>query len=141
VGDSFEETALESVLAGLGVGSLVVAGAQTDECIRSTLHGAIARGYDAMLVSDAHTTEDLSQWGRRAGVGCRAHQPVLGQPSGAGADGGDRDCRGGGLRRYAVMRRADRPRGGRRAAARAGGRGGSAVRRLEWGRVRLVSRR
>ena len=62
-GDSFEETSLESVLAGLGVGRLVVAGAQTDACIRSTLHGALARGYDALLVSDAHTTEDMSQWG------------------------------------------------------------------------------
>jgi nicotinamidase-related amidase len=61
--DSFEETSLESVLADLGVGRLVVAGAQTDECIRSTLHGAIVRGYDAALVSDAHTTEDLSEWG------------------------------------------------------------------------------
>lgn len=61
--DSFEETDLESVLAGLGAGRLVVAGAQTDECIRSTLHGAIVRGYDATLVSDAHTTEDLSEWG------------------------------------------------------------------------------
>jgi nicotinamidase-related amidase len=61
--DSFEETALESVLSGLGVGRLVVVGAQTDECIRSTLHGAIVRGYDAMLVSDAHTTEDQSEWG------------------------------------------------------------------------------
>src|SRR5258705_1640896 len=61
--DSFEETALESVLSGLGVGRLVVAGAQTDECIRSTLHGAIVRGYDATLVSDAHTTEDQSEWG------------------------------------------------------------------------------
>ena len=61
--DSFEDTTLETVLAGLGVGRLVVAGAQTDECIRSTLHGAIVRGYDATLVSDAHTTEDLSQWG------------------------------------------------------------------------------
>jgi len=61
--DSFEETTLETALAGLGVGRLVVAGAQTDECIRSTLHGAIARGYDATLVSDAHTTEDLSEWG------------------------------------------------------------------------------
>ena len=38
-------------------------GAQTDACIRSTLHGAFARGYDATLVSDAHTTEDLSAWG------------------------------------------------------------------------------
>src|SRR5438067_1913455 len=62
-GDSFEDTNLESVLAELGVGSLVVAGAQTDMCIRSTLHGALARGYDAILVKDAHTTEDLTAWG------------------------------------------------------------------------------
>jgi nicotinamidase-related amidase len=62
-GDSFEATNLESVLAELGVGRLVVAGAQTDACIRSTLHGAFTRGYDAILVSDAHTTEDLSEWG------------------------------------------------------------------------------
>ena len=61
--DSFEDTTLESVLAGLGVGRLVVAGAQTDECIRGTLHGAIVRGYDATLVGDAHTTEDLSEYG------------------------------------------------------------------------------
>ena len=61
--DSFEETALETLLAELEVGSLVVVGAQTDECVRSTLHGAVARGYDATLVSDAHTTEDLSPWG------------------------------------------------------------------------------
>jgi nicotinamidase-related amidase len=62
-GDAFEDTGLETVLAGLGVGRLVVAGAQTDECIRSTLHGALVRGYDATLVSDAHTTEDLTEWG------------------------------------------------------------------------------
>jgi nicotinamidase-related amidase len=62
-GDSFEDTTLESVLSGLGVGRLVVAGAQTDACIRSTLHGALVRGYDASLVSDAHTTEDQSAWG------------------------------------------------------------------------------
>jgi nicotinamidase-related amidase len=61
--DSFEETTLETVLSGLGVGRLVVVGAQTDECIRSTLHGALVRGYDATLVSDAHTTEDQSAWG------------------------------------------------------------------------------
>jgi nicotinamidase-related amidase len=61
--DSFEDTTLETVLSSLGVGRLVVAGAQTDECIRSTLHGAIVRGYDATLVSDAHTTEDQSEWG------------------------------------------------------------------------------
>jgi nicotinamidase-related amidase len=62
-GDSFEDTELEKLLAERGVGSLVVAGAQTDACVRSTLHGALARGYDTLLVSDAHTTEDLTAYG------------------------------------------------------------------------------
>lgn len=62
-GDSFEETGLENVLAGLRVGRLVVVGAQTDACIRSTLHGAFVRGYDATLVGDAHTTDDLTEYG------------------------------------------------------------------------------
>jgi nicotinamidase-related amidase len=62
-GDSFEDTNLESLLAERGVGRVVVAGAQTDACIRSTLHGAMARGYDATLVGDAHTTEDLTEYG------------------------------------------------------------------------------
>ncbi|MCI4658986.1 isochorismatase family protein [Cryobacterium zhongshanensis] len=64
--DAFEDTDLESVLAERGIGRLVIAGAQTDECIRSTLHGAIVRGYDALLVSDAHTTEDLQEYGAPA---------------------------------------------------------------------------
>lgn len=62
-GDSFEDTTLEQVLAGLRVGRLVVTGAQTDACVRSTLHGAFVRGYDATLVGDAHTTEDLTAYG------------------------------------------------------------------------------
>jgi nicotinamidase-related amidase len=62
-GDSFEATDLEEVLARAGVGHIVVAGAQTDACIRSTIHGAFVRGYDVTLVGDAHTTEDLSGWG------------------------------------------------------------------------------
>ncbi|MEO8897396.1 MAG: isochorismatase family protein [Candidatus Dormibacter sp.] len=62
-GDSFEDTTLETVLADLGVGRLVVVGAQTDACIRSTIHGALVRGYDTTLVSDAHTTEDQTSWG------------------------------------------------------------------------------
>ncbi|MFD3458028.1 cysteine hydrolase family protein [Streptomyces sp. NPDC058691] len=62
-GDSFEETELESLLAERGVGRLVVTGAQTDACIRSTLHGGLVRGYDVTLVGDAHTTEDLTAYG------------------------------------------------------------------------------
>jgi nicotinamidase-related amidase len=64
--DSFEETSLEDVLASRGIGRVFVSGAQTDECVRSTLHGAIVRGYDATLVGDAHTTEDLSEYGAPA---------------------------------------------------------------------------
>jgi nicotinamidase-related amidase len=62
-GDSFEGTELEAVLSRLAVGRLVVAGAQSDACIRSTLHGAFVRGYDVILVGDAHTTEDWTDWG------------------------------------------------------------------------------
>lgn len=62
-GDAFEATELGEVLARSDVGHLVVVGAQTDACVRSTLHGGFTRGYDATLVSDAHTTEDLTEWG------------------------------------------------------------------------------
>ena len=72
-GDSFEATDLEDVLAARGVGRLVVTGAQTDACIRSTLHGAFTRGYDVTLVSDAHTTEDLSAWGAPSPASVIAH--------------------------------------------------------------------
>ncbi|PJJ63282.1 isochorismatase family protein [Compostimonas suwonensis] len=61
--DAFENTELGDLLAEAGAGRLVVAGAQTDECIRSTIHGAFTRGYDVTLVGDAHTTEDLTEWG------------------------------------------------------------------------------
>jgi nicotinamidase-related amidase len=62
-GDSFEGTTLEDDLARLDVGRLIVTGAQTDACIRSTIHGAFARGYHTFLVGDAHTTDDLSEYG------------------------------------------------------------------------------
>ncbi len=62
-GDAFEDTTLEEELAANDAGHVVVAGAQTDFCVRSTLHGALVRGYDVTLVSDAHTTEDLTKWG------------------------------------------------------------------------------
>ena len=72
-GDSFEDTNLEQVLADAGIGKLVVAGAQTDACIRSTLHGAFTRGYDTTLVGDAHTTEDLTEYGAPAPQEVVAH--------------------------------------------------------------------
>lgn len=32
-------------------------------CIRAPLHGAFTRGYDTVLVSDAHTTDDYTEYG------------------------------------------------------------------------------
>jgi nicotinamidase-related amidase len=72
-GDSFEDTNLETVLSDLGAGRLMVVGAQTDACIRSTLHGAFTRGYDATLVSNAHTTEDQTEWGAPPPAAVIAH--------------------------------------------------------------------
>jgi nicotinamidase-related amidase len=72
-GDSFEATDLEETLASLRVGALTVCGAQTDACIRSTIHGAFVRGYDVTLVGDAHTTEDLSEWGAPSPEAVVAH--------------------------------------------------------------------
>lgn len=72
-GDSFEDTTLEAELERRHVGRLVVAGAQTDACIRSTIHGAFTRGYDTVLVSDAHTTDDHSQYGLPPADAVMAH--------------------------------------------------------------------
>lgn len=57
---AFEGTGLETALEGLGVGRIVLAGAATNWCIRATAYGALDRGYDVALLSDAHTTQDMA---------------------------------------------------------------------------------
>lgn len=56
--DSFDGTTLADELSSRGVDRLVITGAQTDLCVRWTLHGAQTRGIATTLVSDAHTTDD-----------------------------------------------------------------------------------
>jgi nicotinamidase-related amidase len=53
---SFEATDLEQRLGERGVTHLVLAGAQTNWCIRATAYAALDRGYDLTLLQDAHTT-------------------------------------------------------------------------------------
>ncbi|MET0822460.1 MAG: isochorismatase family protein [Aeromicrobium sp.] len=72
-GDSFEGTDLEQVLSARQVGAMVVARAQTDACIRSTIHGAFTRGYDVTLVGDAHTTDDRTAHGAPEPAAVIAH--------------------------------------------------------------------
>jgi nicotinamidase-related amidase len=59
---SFEATNLEEILGRLGVGHLIICGAQTNNCIRHTSHDALAKGYDVTLIADAHTTTGY-EWG------------------------------------------------------------------------------
>ena len=56
---AFESTELLSELDRLGVGRIFLAGAATNWCIRATAYGALDRGFDITLISDAHTTQDM----------------------------------------------------------------------------------
>ncbi len=56
--DSFADTGLAAVLDGLGVRRVVVCGAQSEFCVRTTAQAAAARGYDVTLVGDVNTTRD-----------------------------------------------------------------------------------
>lgn len=59
--DAFVETELDEVLEAADIARLVIAGAQSDYCVRTTAQSAAVRGYDVTLVSDAHTTAD-AEW-------------------------------------------------------------------------------
>ncbi len=56
---SFEETSLEDGFGQLETTHIVLAGAQTNWCIRATAYAALERGYDLTLLKDAHTTESI----------------------------------------------------------------------------------
>src|SRR5207248_3704276 len=58
---SFEETKLDDELARIGATHIVLAGAQTNWCIRATAYGALERGYDLTLVRDAHSTGSMER--------------------------------------------------------------------------------
>lgn len=56
---AFEATDLIPLLDGLNVSRIFLAGAATNWCIRATAYGALDRGFDVTLLSDAHTTGDM----------------------------------------------------------------------------------
>lgn len=57
--DSFAATDLRKTLDELGIGHVVITGAQTNACVRATTYRSAAEGFDVTLVEDAHTTEDI----------------------------------------------------------------------------------
>lgn len=56
---SFEDTNLGVLLRDRQVSHLLLAGAQSNWCIRATAYGALERGFDVTLLSDAHTTDAM----------------------------------------------------------------------------------
>lgn len=59
--DAFAQTLLRQTLDRLEATRLIIAGAQSDYCIRTTTQRAAVEGYDVTLVGDAHTTGD-AEW-------------------------------------------------------------------------------
>jgi nicotinamidase-related amidase len=56
---SFANTDLDQRLKVFGATRIVLAGALTNWCLRSTAYAAVDRGYHLALVGDAHSTEPL----------------------------------------------------------------------------------
>jgi len=80
VGDAFEETDLAASLRAQGVEALVLAGAQTDECVAATVAGALKHGFKVRVASDAHGTWD---WGGETAAQKIARYNVLFAEAGA----------------------------------------------------------
>lgn len=56
--DSFHDTRLQAELTTRGITRLIIAGGQTQYCVDTTVRRALSQGYDVLLASNAHTTED-----------------------------------------------------------------------------------
>jgi nicotinamidase-related amidase len=56
--DTFASTALGDELEARGIKRLIIAGFQSEFCVRETTLGALARGFDVTLVSNGHSTCD-----------------------------------------------------------------------------------
>jgi nicotinamidase-related amidase len=70
--DAFADTNLPDVLDEKKITHLVIVGAETDGCVKATVHRAMSDGWHVTLVSDGHTTSDR-EW---EGGGITAEQII-----------------------------------------------------------------
>ena len=56
--DSFYETALQAELQKLDINTLIIVGMQSEFCVDTTCRSASSKGYNTILVKDAHSTFD-----------------------------------------------------------------------------------
>ncbi|HEY9842186.1 MAG TPA: isochorismatase family protein, partial [Candidatus Obscuribacterales bacterium] len=54
--DAFYKTTLAETLAELDVTNLILTGIKSERCVDTTARAAVSRGYDVLLVADAHST-------------------------------------------------------------------------------------
>jgi nicotinamidase-related amidase len=59
--DGFEGTDLETLLRQADVRRLAAAGLLSEMCVSATIRAAFARGFEVVLVRDAHATYDLQE--------------------------------------------------------------------------------
>lgn len=54
--DSFYQTDLAERLETLGVDTLILTGMKTERCVDTTARAAVSRGYEVIVIADAHST-------------------------------------------------------------------------------------
>jgi nicotinamidase-related amidase len=70
---AFEETGLKELLDSKGIQKLVIAGLVTHGCVKATSLDALKRGYQVVLVSDAHSSYSkdaaklITEWNEKIG--------------------------------------------------------------------------
>ena len=57
--DGFENTELQRILECAGVKCIAVGGVLSEMCVSATVRGGLARGFEVILVHDAHATYNL----------------------------------------------------------------------------------
>lgn len=72
-GNAFEDTDLEAELKKRGIREVTLCGLVTHGCVRATCQGALALGYETLLVQDAHSSyskqaaEMIEKWNAALG--------------------------------------------------------------------------
>jgi len=70
-GNAFEDTPLQAELEARGIRRVVVSGLVTHGCVRATCQGALALGYEVVLIADGHSSYSkdaarlLEEWNRK----------------------------------------------------------------------------
>jgi nicotinamidase-related amidase len=56
--DAFYQSNLEQMLTGRHIDTLYITGCATDFCVNATIHSALVKDYNQIIIQDCHTTAD-----------------------------------------------------------------------------------